>query len=243
MIFKGRNQVPYSYSRFGWTRGGGKTWHGGIDVVGLDDTTARMPDYEGKSISGTVVSARIVPEGSADPTWEWGNYVCVQLDAKQTPDTVNFLYFCHNEKNLVSVGQKVKSGDALAIMGNTGNAKYANPPIKHVHLECRATRTGTGIDPTKYAGVLNKVGVYGTASSESKAYTATAMVDGLRVRPFPAADDENANEAIAFLTKGEKYPLVQTRDGWAFLMTGENAGGWCALNGDDGTVYLKIEEA
>jgi len=31
-IFEGRVQVRYSYGRFGWTRNGGKTWHGGIDL-------------------------------------------------------------------------------------------------------------------------------------------------------------------------------------------------------------------
>ena len=160
-LFKGRMQVPYYYSCFGYSRNNGKGWHGGVDVVGLDSTTVLMPTYKGKVITGTVVSARIVPEGSADRTWEWGYYVCVQLDANQTTDAVNFLYFCHNEKNLAKVGQKVKSGDALAIMGNTGNAKYANPPIKHVHFECRATRSGAGLDPTAYAGCSNVVGIYG----------------------------------------------------------------------------------
>src|SRR5699024_7441060 len=44
-IFKGRVQIPYAYGRYGWTRGGGKTWHGGIDLVGLDDPTICMPYY------------------------------------------------------------------------------------------------------------------------------------------------------------------------------------------------------
>lgn len=44
-IFKGRVQIPYAYGRYGWTRGGGKTWHGGIDLVGPDDATIRMPYY------------------------------------------------------------------------------------------------------------------------------------------------------------------------------------------------------
>lgn len=44
-IFKGRVQISYAYGRYGWTRGGGKTWHGGIDLVGLDDSTIRMPYY------------------------------------------------------------------------------------------------------------------------------------------------------------------------------------------------------
>lgn len=33
-IFSGRVLVPYSYGCYGYTRGGGKTWHGGIDLVG-----------------------------------------------------------------------------------------------------------------------------------------------------------------------------------------------------------------
>lgn len=89
-IFEGRAEVLYNYGRFGWTRNYGKTWHGGIDIVGLDSDKIRMPYYDGKKITGTVTRARIVTN-RADKTWEWGWYVCVQLDAGQTPDTVNFL--------------------------------------------------------------------------------------------------------------------------------------------------------
>lgn len=162
MIFEGRNRVRYGYSRFGYTRGGGSTWHGGLDIEGLDSSIIRMPWYKGyKEITGTVTRARIVTDHS-NPTWEWGYYVCVQLDAGQTPDTVNFLYFCHNRQNLVKVGQKVRSGDALAIMGNTGNAALASPPFDHCHFEARATATGKGLDPTAYAGIPNETGTYGT---------------------------------------------------------------------------------
>ena len=40
-IFEGRNQIAYSYGRFGYTRNSGKTWHGGIDVVGVDSSMIR----------------------------------------------------------------------------------------------------------------------------------------------------------------------------------------------------------
>lgn len=159
MIFDGRNRVRYYYSRFGYTRGGGTVWHGGIDIEGIDSKFIKMPKYKGKEITGTVVRARIVKDKS-DNTWEWGWYVCVQLDANQTPDTINFLYFCHCEKLLVSVGQKVKSGDILAIMGNTGNAALADPPFDHVHFEARETSTGKGKDPTAYCEIPNEVGTY-----------------------------------------------------------------------------------
>ena len=162
-IFKGRVRVRYGYSRWGYTRNNGKGWHGGSDEEGLDSTTIRMPDYKGKSISGRVVTARKVDRSTGSKTWEWGWYVCVELDAGQTPDAVNCLYFCHNARNLVSVGQRVESGDALAVMGSTGNAALASPPFAHCHFEVRATAAGAGLDPTAYTGHPNAVGTYGTA--------------------------------------------------------------------------------
>lgn len=168
-IFQGRTRIPYAYGCFGYTRGGGKTWHGGIDLVGMDDTTIRMPFYTAadgsrKSISGTVVTARIVTDHS-NLTWEWGYYVCVRLDDAQTPDAVNYLYFCHCARLLVKAGQKVRSGDALAVMGNTGNAALNDPPYAHCHLEVRAAATGQGLDPTAYSGTENKAGSYGSADT------------------------------------------------------------------------------
>ena len=60
-IFNGRVQICYAYGRFGWTRNGGKTWHGGIDLVGLDDKTIRMPFYKGKKISGKIFLISFLP--------------------------------------------------------------------------------------------------------------------------------------------------------------------------------------
>lgn len=165
MIFKGRNRVRYNYSRWGYTRGNGKVWHGGIDIEGMDDKTILMPSYKGKTISGRVTTARIVTNRS-NRTWEWGYYVCVKLDNNQTPDNVNFLYFCHCKTLLVKVGDKVSTGDAIAIMGNTGNAALANPPYAHCHFEVRATATGKGLNPCDYCGFGNCVGIY--VESESK---------------------------------------------------------------------------
>ena len=51
-IFAGRTEVRCPYARWGWTRGGGKVWHGGLDLAGLDDATIRMPYYKGKRITG-----------------------------------------------------------------------------------------------------------------------------------------------------------------------------------------------
>lgn len=184
MLFKGQNRVRYNYSRFGYTRGNGKTWHGGLDIEGLEDKTIYMPYYKGKSISGTVTRSRIVTD-KTNNTWEWGYYVCVQLDVNQTPDIVNYLYFCHNSKNLVEVGQKVKSGDALAIMGNTGNAALANPPFEHCHFEVRQTATGEGLDPTAYAEIPNEVGTYGEKEEGGQ----TLEIQGIDVSKYQGEID------------------------------------------------------
>lgn len=192
-IFEGRVQVRYSYGRFGWTRNGGKTWHGGIDLVALDDKTIRMPYYKGKKITGKVTRARIVYNHN-DKTWEWGWYVCVQLDANQTPDTVNFLYFCHCSKLLVSAGQKVSSGDALAIMGQTGNAANG---YDHTHLEARATATGTGVDPTEYAGCANAVGIYGGDEEDKPAEDTAANTGKLQVITVGPVSQGDADAILA----------------------------------------------
>lgn len=165
-IFEGRSEIKYSYGRWGWTRSNGKKWHGGVDVVGLDSSYIRMPYYYDSDgiphkITGTVTRARIVTDKS-NATWEWGYYVCVMLAQNQTPDSVNYLYFCHCEKLLVKVGQRVSSGDVLAVMGNTGNASGG---YKHCHLEVRQRSTSKGLDPTHYIGHTNEVGVWGSVDT------------------------------------------------------------------------------
>lgn len=201
MLFNGQNRVRYNYSKFGYTRGNGTIWHGGLDIEGIDDKYIRMPYYNEKSISGTVVTSRIVTDKN-NLTWQWGYYVCVKLDVNQTPDTINYLYFCHNKENLVSVGQKVKSGDVLAIMGNTGNAADANPPFEHCHFEVRATSTGKGLDPTAYAGIPNEIGTY-TNSNSSNDTSNKIEIKGIDVSKYQGNIDwqkvKNAGIQFAML--------------------------------------------
>lgn len=222
-IFTGRTQIVYSYGCYGYTRGGGATWHGGLDLVGLDDAFIRMPYYNGtKPIRGTVTRARIVTDHS-DKTWEWGWYICVQLDAAQTPDEVNFLYFCHCKELLVKVGQKVKSGDALAIMGNSGNAAGG---YDHCHFEVRATATGIGLDPTAYSGTDNAVGIYGTlpvTEPDKPAQDITAVPNSkfssIQLLSLAPLTDEQMRQADALadalgLTDSERYSQLQLTDGY-----------------------------
>ena len=226
MIFEGRNQIPYTYGCYGYTRGGGATWHGGQDIVGLDDVRVRALR------GGKVIRSRIVTDKS-NLTWEWGNYVTIQTDNGEQD------IYAHLDSRVVVVGQTVKAGDVIGIMGNTGNAAGG---YKHTHYERRKSDGKTAIDPSAISGCANKAGTYGNApSTEDKQYTATPLVDGLRLRPYPEADDSNCNEALTYLQKGKAYKLVQTRDHWAYLLTEENAGGWACIDDASGT-YLEIKE-
>lgn len=221
-IFTGRSQIVYSYGCYGYTRGGGATWHGGLDLVGLDDKFIRMPSYKGKTIRGTVTRARIVTDHS-DKTWEWGWYVCVQLDADQTPDEVNFLYFCHCKELLVQAGQKVKTGDILAIMGQTGNAAGG---YDHCHLEARATATGKGLDPTAYSGTENAVGIYGTKPvtepdkpSQDLTAVPNSQFSNIQLVNLAPLTDEQMRQADALaealgLPDGEHYKQLRLGDGY-----------------------------
>lgn len=52
-------------------------------------------------------------------------------------------FYSHNSSNLVLVGERVKAGQAVAKMGETG---YATGP--HVHFEVRIN--GEPVDPSPY---------------------------------------------------------------------------------------------
>lgn len=190
-LFMGRSRVRYGYSCYGLTRGNGTMWHYGSDDEGLDSKEILMPPYYNsdgtkKSISGTVVTARIVTD-KTNRTWEWGYYVCVKLDANQTPDAVNYLYFCHCRELLVKVGDKVKTGDKLAIMGNSGNAALANPPFEHCHFEVRETAISKGLDPSAYTGHVNAVGTYGKIPDQSS--DANIKAKGIDVSKYQGVID------------------------------------------------------
>ena len=226
-IFNGRVLVPYAYGCYGYTRGGGSTWHGGLDLVCLDDTTIRMPYYTAKdgtrrAIKGTVVTARIVTDHT-NLTWEWGYYVCVRLDDAQTPDEVNYLYFCHCSQLLVKAGDRVSSGDALAIQGQTGNAAGG---YDHCHFEVRATATGIGLDPTAYSGTDNAVGVYGAlpvTEPDKPAQDITAVPNSkfssIQLLSLAPLTDEQMRQADALadalgLSDSEHYQQLRLDDGY-----------------------------
>lgn len=111
--------------------------HNGGDFVALVDKTIYAP------CDGVIGSSTRV---YVEKTAEWGNYI--RLD---TADGKYSIFFCHLASRSVIKGQKVKKGDKLGVMGNTG--KSTGP---HLHLEIRLKGTSTRVDPFAFFGIPNK---------------------------------------------------------------------------------------
>lgn len=130
--FNGRNRITQIWS----------IKHFGLDIVGDDNKTVRAV-CAGKVIRSTIVTDH------ANPTWEWGNYVRVDgADGKR-------YYYCHLASRAVKAGQYVAEGQALGIMGHTGNSIGA-----HLHLQVRSA-TGKELNVADVLGVANKRGYIG----------------------------------------------------------------------------------
>lgn len=122
-------------------------FHTGYDLVGVGshEVTCAIP--------GKVIRSRIITDKN-NPTWQWGNYVCVRGS-----DGLDY-YYCHLASRAVSEGQPVRAGDKIGIMGNTGYSFGA-----HLHFEVRC---GTEkINPEKILGIPNKTGTYAISQFET----------------------------------------------------------------------------
>ena len=129
----------------------GKTeTHNGVDLVGTGSTAVCSV------CDGVVVQSRIVTD-KTNLTWQWGNYVAVQGSDGAV------IYYCHLASRAVKAGEKVKAGQRLGIMGNTGYSFGA-----HLHFEVR--RNNKAINAAEYLGIPNKTGEYNIRSMNAETY-------------------------------------------------------------------------
>lgn len=132
------------------TLNGVSQWHNGVDLVGVGSSAVCSV------CDGTVLSSQIITDKS-NRTWEWGNYVSVQA----SDGTV--IYYCHLASRAVKKGDKVKKGQRIGIMGNTGYSFGA-----HLHFEVR--RNNKAINAAEYLGIPNKGGTYAVRTMNAAEY-------------------------------------------------------------------------
>ena len=129
---------------------GASEFHNGVDLVG-EGTTAVCSVCD-----GTVLVSQIITDKS-NLTWQWGNYVAVMAN----DGTVH--YYCHLASRAVKKGDKIKTGQRIGIMGNTGYSFGA-----HLHFEVR--RNNKSINAADYLGIPNKGGTYDVRKMMAEEY-------------------------------------------------------------------------
>lgn len=135
--FKGTFRVtsPRGYRDIG----SGREYHGGLDLVGVDDTAIY-------AIADGVVDATPYEANG------FGYYVRQKL-----PDGRR-IYYGHMAKGSICVktGQNIKKGDMLGVMGATGRCTGA-----HTHIELRVPGTSKeSLDISEFTGIPNTKGTY-----------------------------------------------------------------------------------
>ncbi len=127
----------------------GGEYHKGIDLVGTSSTRI-------VAVEDAVVAVSTIVTDRQNKTWEWGNYVRLDLDDGRR------LYHCHLSRRLVQAGERVRRGQVIGIMGDTGNAQGA-----HLHWELRPQGFSLeSLDISEYSGIPNRIGVYARDGEE-----------------------------------------------------------------------------
>lgn len=119
-------------SFYGDSRDGGKRKHEGIDIF---------------APKGTPVVAPTAGVISRVGTSNLGGKVVWMQDGKRG----HSYYFAHLDKQLVTAGQRVRQGDTLGLVGNTGNAKYTP---SHLHFGIYQARSK---DPVHYVLTMERL--------------------------------------------------------------------------------------
>ncbi len=141
-------------SLFGVARDGGRRAHHGIDIFAPRGTP--------------VLAATDGVVRSTSPNTLGGNVVWL-ADANR-PQT---LYYAHLDRHAVTAGQRVRTGDTLGFVGNTGNAR-TTPPHLHFGIYTR----GGPIDPLRYVRLV---------TAQPPAITADTTLLGRLASPRAAA--------------------------------------------------------
>lgn len=127
-------------SKFGWRVISGKReWHQGVDLA----STGKVPIYA--SADGTVSRAQVLSS--------YGNVVMIKHIINGKAYETNY---AHLDSYSVKVGQKVKQGQQIGIMGQTGRSYGI-----HLHFEIHngywASGQPNAVDPMKYITLTSPI--------------------------------------------------------------------------------------
>ena len=185
VLKSGKCEVSYKYNK-------GK--HNGIDLVGAGYTLDYIVAHSDGIVVGVVNNINYNTYKAGGPKI-YGNYVKIKHDDGY------FTLYAHLKYGTVAVsnGQRVKKGQILGYMGNTG---YSNGA--HLHFEVRNS-SNTCIDPTSYVGADLPNNKPQPSNTYKVGTTYTTQVD-LRVRAG-AGTSERQKKRNELTVDGQKHAL------------------------------------
>jgi murein DD-endopeptidase MepM/ murein hydrolase activator NlpD len=153
-------------SAFGAERDGGRREHHGIDIPAPRGTPVLSAG------DGVVTSVEVTDVGGK-VVWIWDSARDLSL------------YYAHLDSQAVSTGARVRAGDALGTVGNTGNARTTVP---HLHFGIYHRREGP-IDPMPF--VHEPLAAPAAPTADPSALATWRRIDGPSI-PLSAAPVDRA---------------------------------------------------
>lgn len=228
VLQKGEHYVTLDY---GYTYKDG-SFHKGVDLVAAS-TTGKGADYIVAFADGAVTSCKNTFSGTTKDTGTagMGNYVIIDHgNGFKTR-------YMHMLKGSVKVktGDKVKKGQVIGYMGNTGNS-YG----RHLHFDISYNKNLYGgyasngrfyLDPKPYLTGVKAFSSSPSVSTPSKDNKETYIVNVnsfLNVRKEPSVN----SKILGMLNNGDKVTKIDSKGEWTKI-EGKKANGWVM------TRYLK----
>jgi hypothetical protein len=188
-------------SGFGAPREGGRRRHEGVDIFAPRGTPVLAAS------SGVVSRVR---------TTRLGGKVVWVRDAERSASE----YYAHLDSQAVRSGQRVRVGDTLGFVGNTGNARTTA-----THLHFGLYRRGEGpVDPYPFLDPPSQAEPALTADLRTLGEWAHVQDSGTRLRSAP---DRRA-EVIRELTADDPLKLLAGSGGWYRVRARDGSVGYVA---------------
>jgi murein DD-endopeptidase MepM/ murein hydrolase activator NlpD len=195
----GTNRSIQSY--FGAVRDGGRRDHHGIDIFARRGTP--------------VIAAADGVVRSIAPNNLGGNVVWLSDGARGQS-----LYYAHLDRHAVTQGQRVRTGDTVGFVGNTGNARTTAP-----HLHFGIYRRGRGpVDPLPYVRLpVASVPPLGVDTSRLGSHGTVGVADaGVRAGPG------EGSEVLRRLARQTPVQLMGASRGWYRVQLEDGTAGYLA---------------
>lgn len=188
-------------SLFGVDRDGGRRAHHGIDIFAPRGTPALA------ATDGVV--------RSISPNTLGGNVVWLADEQRN-----QVLYYAHLDRHHVTAGQRVRQGDTVGFVGNTGNARTTAP---HLHFGIYRRPEGP-VDPLRYVRLVIERPRAVTADTSALGRPAVARRGALVLRETPVSPPLGAvrgRDSVRVMgAAGDAY-RVQRTDGTSGYVTAE----------------------